>query len=92
MTTWWVLAIKSFDTAKLRLAPVLDAAGRSRLARTMACRTIDLLRQTSPRRIGVVTAGSEVARIARARDCPVVAEIEAARPFWLDLQRRANAP
>lgn len=35
MSVWAVVPVKALDQAKQRLAPVLDAAGRRRLARTM---------------------------------------------------------
>ena len=76
MTDWLgpvavLIPVKAFDDAKLRLAPALPAAERSRLARDMAAHVLDVAR---PLPVAVVCDDASVADWARHHGALVVWE------------------
>jgi 2-phospho-L-lactate guanylyltransferase len=66
-----LVPVKAFSAAKERLAPLLDAAGRARLARSMAERVIAA---ASPLPVAVVCDDAEVAAWADAHGAHVLPE------------------
>ena len=72
MSTWVVVLVKDFDSAKQRLMPALDAVSRRALARSNAAKAIIASAAADHR---VVVAGSEeVAALARELGVDVVVE------------------
>ena len=74
-TLWAVVPVKSFNSAKQRLTPVLDADERAGLARAMFEDVLDVLAQ-HPALAGtlVVTNDAEAASLARAKGVGVLAD------------------
>jgi 2-phospho-L-lactate guanylyltransferase len=72
---WVVVLIKDFTSAKQRLAPALDPAARSRLARDNAARALNAARAGS--RILAVAGSGDAANLARLAGAEVLLE---ARP------------
>ena len=66
-----VIPLRSFVTAKERLAGALDDDARATLARTMATRVADA---ASPRPAVIVSSAPEVVTWAGARNLPVIAD------------------
>jgi 2-phospho-L-lactate guanylyltransferase len=75
-SVWAVVPVKPFDAAKLRLAPVLDAAERSHLVRLMFEDVLAALTASRHLLAGVLvpTADRQAAEIARRHGAAVVAE------------------
>ena len=69
---WIVVLIKDFTTAKSRLAPVLDAAPRRRLAEMTAARALDAALALAP--TFAVCGSVEAADLARLRGAALVVE------------------
>ena len=70
---WIVVLIKDFTTAKSRLAPVLDAQPRRRLAEMTAARALDAALAVAPT---LAVCGSvEAADLARLRGAALVVEL-----------------
>lgn len=74
-TLWAVVPVKSFDCAKQRLTPLLDASERAGLARAMFEDVLDVLAR-HPALAGtlVVTNDAEAAALARAKGVGVLAD------------------
>jgi 2-phospho-L-lactate guanylyltransferase len=75
-SVWAVVPVKPFDVAKVRLAPVLDAAERAHLVRLMFEDVLAALTASRHMLGGVLvpTADREAAEIARRHGATVVAE------------------
>ena len=67
------IPLKPFGVAKARLAPVLNAAQRSRLGRTVAAHTIAVAAETGAR-VAVVTGDPDVSEWAVEQGAGVIAE------------------
>jgi 2-phospho-L-lactate/phosphoenolpyruvate guanylyltransferase len=72
LSFWIVVLIKDFTTAKSRLAPVLDAAPRRRLAEMTAARALDAALALAP--TFAVCGSVEAADLARLRGAALVVE------------------
>jgi 2-phospho-L-lactate guanylyltransferase len=75
-SVWAVVPVKPFDVAKLRLAPVLDAAERAHLARLMFEDVLAALTASRHLLCGVLvpTSDRQAAEIARRHGAAVIAE------------------
>jgi 2-phospho-L-lactate/phosphoenolpyruvate guanylyltransferase len=73
---WAIVPVKPFHMAKRRLAPVLDAGERARLARLMFEDVLDAVTASQQVLAGVLalTADERAAEIARRRGVRVIAE------------------
>ena len=67
------IPVKPFGVAKARLAPVLDARGRSRLGKAVATRTVQTA-MTAGLQVTVLTADDGVARWAKGLGAEVLPE------------------
>src|SRR6185437_1565861 len=72
LSTWVVVLVKDFDSAKQRLGPALDPAERRRLARANARRAIGAA-AAGERRL-VVAGSEEAAELARKLGAEVLVE------------------
>jgi 2-phospho-L-lactate guanylyltransferase len=72
MTTWVVVLIKDFDSAKQRLRPVMGAKSRRALARTNA--RLAMTAAAAGDHVLVVTGSDEVAEMAATWDAEVLVE------------------
>jgi 2-phospho-L-lactate guanylyltransferase len=72
LSFWIVVLIKDFTTAKSRLAPVLDAVPRRRLAEMTAARALDAALALAP--TFAVCGSVEAADLARLRGAALVVE------------------
>jgi 2-phospho-L-lactate guanylyltransferase len=70
-----LLPVKEFNNAKQRLAPVMDASGRSGLARAMLTDVLAALKRSrTPERIVVFTAADEVIQMVEPCGFEIVLE------------------
>lgn len=72
MSTWVVVLIKDFDSAKQRLSPAMGARSRRALARRNARRAVEAASACD--KVLVVAGGDEVAEIARTWGAEVLVE------------------
>jgi 2-phospho-L-lactate guanylyltransferase len=74
--TWAVVPVKPFQSAKVRLAAILDAAQRAQLARVMLEDVLDAITRTGDLLAGriVLTADGDAAALARQFDVTVLEE------------------
>jgi len=80
MTVWAVVPVKRFDRAKSRLAPVLDAASRERVARELFEHVASVLAAPAVvDAVAIVTDSDKAAALAAARGALALPDPEGAR-------------
>jgi 2-phospho-L-lactate guanylyltransferase len=90
---WAILPVKPFDDAKSRLRPVLDAAQRRRLARTLMLHSLrTLLACEAIDRVLVVSADAEALALASGHGAATLTEAETGlNPALEQANRHAKA-